>query len=249
MSNNKKVALITGGTSGIGLETAKVFLKKGYQVVVASVDGKQKVDSALVELSQLGDVDYQYLDVSDSERCKEVVDFTVQRFGRIDCLLNIAGVVGTLKPLVETDIADVKRTLQINLMGAIQMSYYAAQYMILNKSGVIVNISSISGAMVTNVGVGYHSSKAGINMATKTIAKALAEYGVRCVAIAPGSVNTEMQDPEYAELASAQMFRNRLIEPSEIANIAYLLCCEEASAINGTVIMADDGFTAWKSIF
>lgn len=249
MSNNKKVALITGGTSGIGYETAKVFLQKDYQVVVAGIDDHKKVDAALVELSQIGEIDYHYLDVSDEQGCKGIVEFTTRRFGQIDCLLNIAGIVGNLSPLVEIDLADVRKTLDVNLMGTVYMSYYAAKEMIRRKKGVIVNMSSISGSMVTNTGVGYHSSKAGINMATKAMARELAQYGIRCVAIAPGSVNTGMQDADVAEEAAAMMLKNRLIEPEEIANIAYMLCCEEASAINGTVVMADDGFTAWKSIF
>lgn len=249
MSNNKKVALITGGTSGIGYETAKVFLQNDYQVVVAGIDDNKKVDSALVELSQIGEIDYHYLDVADERSCRDIVEFTTRRFGQIDSLLNIAGIVGNLTPLVEIELDDVRKTLQVNLMGTVYMSYYAAKAMIPRKKGVIVNMSSISGSMVTNTGVGYHSSKAGINMATKAMARELSQYGIRCVVIAPGSVNTGMQDADTAGEAAAMMLKNRLIEPAEIANIAYFLCCDQASAINGSVVMADDGFTSWKSIF
>lgn len=249
MSCEKKVALITGGTSGIGLAAAKKFLKENYAVLVCSIDGKEKVDTALKVLKELGEVDYCYLDVADEQSCKEAAAYAVERFGGMDCLLNVAGVVGTLRPITETDMADVRKTIQINLMGTIYMSYYVSQYMILRKSGVIVNISSISGSMVTNVGVGYHSSKSGVDMAAKVMAKDLAKHGIRCISIAPGSVNTEMQDPRYVEESARFMLKNRLIEPEEIANAAYLMCMDEASAINGTLVMADDGFTAWKSLW
>lgn len=249
MSCDKKVALITGGTSGIGFAAAKKFLKENYAVLVCSIDGKEKVESALKVLRESGEAEYCYLNVAEEQSCKDAVGFAMERFGRIDCLLNIAGVVGTLRPIIETDMADVRKTIQVNLMGTILMSYYASRHMIAQKSGVIVNISSISGSMVTNVGVGYHSSKAGVDMAAKVMAKDLAKHGIRCVSIAPGSVNTEMQDPRYVEASSRFMLKNRLIEPEEIANAAFLMCMEEASAINGTVIMADDGFTAWKSLW
>lgn len=249
MSCEKKVALITGGTSGIGLAAAKKFLKENYAVLVCSIDGKEKVDTALKVLRDLGEADYCYLDVAEEQSCKEAAAYAVERFGEIDCLLNVAGVVGTLRPITETDMADVRKTIQINLMGTIYMSYYVSRYMIPRKSGVIVNISSISGSMVTNAGVGYHSSKSGVDMAAKVIAKDLAKHGIRCISIAPGSVNTEMQDPRYVEESARFMLRNRLIEPEEIANASYLMCMDEASAINGTVIMADDGFTAWKSLW
>lgn len=248
ISDEKQVALITGGTSGIGFQTAKKFLEHDFFVAVCSNDGPEKVEAALKELNRLGEVEYFALDVTSQEICEQVTTAVCERFGYIDVLINAAGIVGSLKPLVNTEIADIRRTINIDFMGSIRMTHAVARKMKERRSGVIMNISSISGAMVTNSGVGYHASKAAIDMATKVIAKAVASYGIRCVAVAPGSVNTGMQPKELKKQAAALMLRNRMIEPEEIAGIIYLLSLNEASAVNGTTVMADDGFIAWKTL-
>lgn len=244
----RQVALITGGTSGIGLQTAKKFLEHDFTVVVCSNDRPEKVEAALNELNRFGEVEYFVLDVANQAICEQVTTAVCERFEHIDILVNAAGIIGSLKPLVDMEISDIHHTIDIDFMGSIRMAYAVACKMRERRSGVIINISSISGAMVTNSGIGYHASKAGIDMATKVIAKAVAPYGIRCVAVAPGSVNTGMHPKELIGQAAALMLRNRMIESEEIAGIVYLLSLNEASVVNGTTIMADDGFTAWKTL-
>ena len=250
----EKAVLITGGTSGIGLATAKKFLIEGYKVCVVSVDGKAVVETAMKELEALGEVRYLRADVSCEEEAKAAIEQTVKIYGRIDVLCNIAGIVGDLTDPIEADLSEVERIFKINTMGSIYMAVYAARYMKEQGKGVIINTSSICGFLATNNGLGYHVSKGGINMATKVMAKDWGKYGIRCVAIAPGTVRTKLMDdfkdvPDFEKIAFSYHMKNRVIEPQEIANAVYLLSLDEASAINGSVVMTEDGFCSFKGVF
>ena len=244
-----RCVLITGGTSGIGLGTAKIFLKHGNKVVVASIDEEETVGRAMDELKPLGEVTYFRLDVADEKSCKDVVDQTVGTYGAVDVLCNIAGIVGELKTPLEADLQKVNHVIQVDLMGTIYMSVYAGRYMKERGKGVILNTSSICGFLASNVSVGYHGAKAGVNLITKVFAKELAPDGIRCVAVAPATVRTRLMDPSIEEEASTLHMKHRVEEPDEIAGVFHLLSLDEASAINGTTVMAEDGFCSFKGVW
>lgn len=244
-----RVVLITGGTRGIGLATAKLFLSYGNKVVVASIDDAETVKSAMKELTPLGEVTYLKLNVADENNCKEVVEKTMETYGSLDVLCNIAGIVGELKTPLEADIQKINDVIQVDLMGTIYMSIYAAKKMKEKGNGVILNTCSICSFMATNVSVAYHAAKAGVNMATKVFAKEFGPYGIRCVAVAPATVRTRLMDPSIEEEASALHMKHRVEEPEEIAGVFHLLSLDEASAINGTTVMAEDGFCSFKGVW
>ena len=248
MKENRSV-LITGGTRGIGLATAKKFLENGNRVVVASIDEEEAVQEALQELKALGEVSYFRLDIADEKNCREVVDKTVQLYGSVDVLCNIAGIVGELKPPLEADIKNINKVIQVDLIGTISMSICAGRYMKEQKKGVILNTSSICGFMAANVSVGYHAAKGGVNLVTKVFAKELSPFGIRCVAVAPATVRTRLMNPSIEDEASLLHMKQRVEEPEEIAGVFYLLSLDEASAINGTTVMADDGFCSFKGVW
>lgn len=244
-----RVVLITGGTRGIGLATAKLFLKYGNRVAVASLDDEITVDAAMKELKTLGEVTFFKLDVADEKQCREVVERTVQTYGAVDVLCNIAGIVGELKTPLEADLQKINAVIQVDLMGTIYMSVYAGKYMKKQGKGVILNTSSICGFLATNVSVGYHAAKAGVNLVTKVFAKELGEYGIRCAAVAPATVRTRLMDPAIEEEAGTLHMKQRVEEPEEIAGVFHLLSMDEASAINGTTVMAEDGFCSFKGVW
>ena len=244
-----RVVLITGGTSGIGLTIAKKALQSDDRVVLLSVDDEKKIETALQALRPFVDITIYHTDVSNENECKNTVDKVYAKYGRIDVLVNCAGVLGEICPVLEANLKDVYRTIQIDLMGSLYMGMYVAKHMKEQLSGVIINMSSVCGTIAANESIGYHAAKGGVDMATKVWAKVLAPYGIRCVGVAPGAVRTPILDPEWEKEGRKLHMRERLIEPEEIAEVVYFLSTEKASAINGTTIMVDDGYTSFKGIW
>lgn len=238
-----RIILITGGTKGIGLATAKKFLSNGDKVVVL---GRHEVP--MDELINLGEVSFFKADVSSADDCQAAIDFTIEKYGQIDVLVNVAGVVGKRSPFLEADLKDVEKTISINLMGTIYASQFAAREMVKKRSGVIVNVGSIDGFMANTESIGYHASKGGVKMLTQAMARELSPYGVRVVSVAPGWVRTGMIDKPIEKVGAALHMKGRIIEPEEIAGAIYILTLPEASAINGSTVMADDGYTSFKGV-
>lgn len=242
------VVMVTGGTRGIGFETAKKYLNQGDKVAIASIDAPEVIEQAMSELSELGEVIFIECNIADAEQCRKAVEQTVEQFGTIDVLANVAGVVGQRVPLVEAELDDIFNTIQINLMGTIQLCHYVGKVMAANKSGVIVNVGSICGSIANTENIGYHASKGGVRMVTQALARELSPYGVRVVSVAPGWVKTGMIDKPIEEIGSKLHMKGRIINPIEIANAIYLMSLPEASAINGSTIMADDGYSSFKGV-
>lgn len=240
-----KIVVITGGTKGIGLATAKKFLADGCHVLVL---GRHDEPDKLAELAKIGDVTFVKADVSNVSDCRRAIDTAVQKYGKVDILVNVAGVVGRRGSFTELDLADIQNTIQINLMGTIAMSQFAAKNMVKNRSGVIVNVGSIDGFMANTESIGYHASKGGVKMITQAMARELSPYGIRVVSVAPGWVKTGMIDKDIEEVGSKLHMKGRIILPEEIANAIYLMCLPEASAINGSTVMADDGYASFKGV-
>lgn len=238
-----RIVLISGGTKGIGLATTKKFLAQGDKAVIL---GRSYVESALEELRSMGEVTYIQADISREEDCRKAVEETVGKYGCIDVLANVAGVVGKRSAFAQLDLQDVQNTININLMGTIYMSYYAAKEMISRHSGVIINVGSICGFLANTEAVGYHASKGGIKMLTQAMARELSPYGIRVVSVAPGWVRTGMIDKGIEEIGNRLHMKGRIIEPEEVADAIYLMSLSEASAINGSTIMVDDGYASFK---
>lgn len=247
MSETKKVCLITGGTSGIGLETAKLFLQKGYNVFICSIEKEEVVSEVLKELQTLGEVSYGTVDVSDEGQCEKIVAKAMGKYGRIDVLVNVAGIT---EPdlFLKGNFEGMKRVLDIDLIGTLCMCKYAAKAMIPHKRGVIVNISSMCSVIVNAAEVGYHSAKAGVTRATQVLAKELADYNIRCVSVAPAWVRTRLIGAGTDGPGGMLHLRKRILEPKEVADVIYLMTTDEAVAINGSQILADDGLCGFKTL-
>jgi NAD(P)-dependent dehydrogenase (short-subunit alcohol dehydrogenase family) len=240
-----QVVIVTGGTRGIGFATAEKFLKAQDKVIVL---GRHANEETLSALQALGEVTFIKSDVSKKEDCQRVVQEVMERYGRIDVLVNVAGVVGKRDAFTQVDLDDVENTININLMGTIYLSHFTAREMITAKAGVIVNVGSICGFMANTESIGYHASKGGVKMITQAMARELSPYGIRVVSVAPGWVRTGMIDKEIEEIGSRLHMKGRIIEPEEIAGAVYLMTLPEASAINGTTVMVDDGYSSFKGV-
>ncbi|SEG08444.1 SDR family NAD(P)-dependent oxidoreductase [Marinobacterium lutimaris] len=242
------VVIVTGGTRGIGLETARKFLEKGDKVVVASVDSEEVIRQSMDSLSKLGEVHFVECNLTSQADCEKAVQTAVDQYGRIDLLVNVAGVVGKREPLVAGYLDDIYNTININLMGTINIGHFVSKVMVEQKSGVIINVGSICGSMANTESIGYHASKGGVKMVTQAMARELSPFGVRVLSVAPGWVNTAMIDAPIAEIGGKLHMKGRIIEPREIADAIYLLSLPEASAINGSTVMVDDGYASFKGV-
>ena len=243
-----RVVVITGGTSGIGLATAHKFLKAGDKVVVTSNDPKEKIDLAMKQLEADGGAEFCFCDISKREDCQRAVQFAVEKYGRVDVLANVAGISGRRQSFLDGDMEDTIRVININLMGTLYMSQFAAREMARRQYGVIINVGSICGLMANSEAIGYHASKGAVKMVTQALAKELTQYGVRVLSVAPGWVNTGLMDQEVARVGGKLHMRGRVLEPQGVANVIYLLSLEEAAASNGTTVSADDGYTSFKGV-
>lgn len=240
-----RITIITGGTKGIGFATAKKFLSCGDKVIIL---GRHENESALEELKKEGEVTFIKADVSIADDSRRVVSAVMETYGRIDILSNVAGVVGTRGAFVDLDLADIQNTININLMGTINLSQLAAREMIKQHSGVIINVGSIDGFLANTESIGYHASKGGVKMLTQAMARELSPYGIRVLSVAPGWVKTGMIDKPIEEIGSRLHMKGRIILPEEIADAIWLMSLPEASAINGTTVMADDGYSSFKGV-
>ncbi|SHH80420.1 3-oxoacyl-ACP reductase FabG [Sporanaerobacter acetigenes] len=240
-----KVAIITGAGSGIGRATSIKFAQEGAKVVVVdvNVDG---INETVKEIEQIGGVARGYkMDVTNRSEIEEVVEKTVKEFGKLDVLVNNAGITkdSTLKKMTEEQWDAV---ININLKGVFNCGQVAALQMIEQKSGVILNAASVV-ALYGNFGqTNYAAAKFGVVGMTKTWAKELGRKGIRVNAVAPGFIRTPMTAgmPENVLKGMEESTPlGRLGEAEEIANAYAFLASEEASYITGTVLSVDGGKT------
>ena len=140
-----KIVIVTGGTRGIGFETAKKFLNEGNKVIIASIDDDKTIKEAVEELSEIGEVTFYKCNVSCREDCEDVVKETINKYGRIDVLANVAGIVGKRESFIDIDLDDTLNVIKVNLMGTINIGHYVSSEMVRQKSGVIINLGSICG--------------------------------------------------------------------------------------------------------
>ncbi len=244
MTPNHKVAVVTGAARGIGLAIAKKFLEEGYRVALLDIDAAElaKADSLLGEESLA-----ITCDVSDQQQVRAAVKEITTRFGRIDALVNNAG-IAVFKPLLETTLEEWERVLAVNLTGAFICTQACAPEMLKNGGGAIVNIGSISGLRASTLRVAYGTSKAALAHLTRQQAAELGNAGIRVNLVAPGPVDTAMAKLVHTADIRADYHDaiplNRYGLEEEIAAAVWFLCSDAASYVNGQALAVDGGFDA-----
>ena len=243
MADKDKTAIVTGAGRGIGREIARKLLGMGMTVV--PVDLRQDLlDDLPAALDSPGDkLDCRTLDVTDSEGFTELVGDVAAKYGRVDVLVNNAGILrdGLLMRMSDEDWDLV---LRVNLTSAFFGTRAAAKYMVRQRGGSIVNMASYSGLEGNRGQANYAASKAGLLGLTKTTAKELASKNVRCNAIAPGFIKTEMTGtlPQQAiDMGLAQIPMRRMGQPEDVANVAAFLASDASGYITGQVLSVDGG--------
>ncbi len=243
--NFSPVVVVTGGARGIGLEICHTFLKRGYRVAALDTD-KETLTKTKVHFNN-PDFLAIHCDVSKPHQVSRSVARIEKKFGRIDSLVNNAG-VAIFKPILEVTWQDWRYIMDTNLDGAFWCTQSCAKVMLKNGGGSVVNIASISGLRASTLRVAYGTSKAAIIHLTKQQAAELGDVGIRVNCVAPGPVATEMAKLVHSKAIIKDYHdtipMNRYGSTEEIANAVAFLCSREASYINGQTIAVDGGFDA-----
>jgi NAD(P)-dependent dehydrogenase (short-subunit alcohol dehydrogenase family) len=245
-----KVALITGGTSGIGRDAAVLFAKAGAKVVIAGrreVEGKETVE--MVRAAG-GDGVFVKADVSKAAEVDALVQRTVEKFGRLDVAFNNAGIEGTWVPVIEQSEEDWDRTIDINLKGVwLCLKYEIQQMLKQGGGGAIVNMSSAAGFVGLAGAATYCASKHGVLGLTKTAALETARAGIRVNAVCPAVIETPMAERAYADPGVNKFVRGlhpmgRFGRAEEIAEAVLWMCSDRASFMTGQSLVLDGGLLA-----
>lgn len=240
------VSVVTGGARGIGLAIGQWFLAHGHKVVLLDID-KATLDATEQNLNRPDDVLCLHTDVSQPEQVQAAAARVMEHFGRVDALVNNAG-VAVFKPALETTFQEWRHVLSTNLDGAFLCTQAFAAIMTRQRSGAIVNIASISGLRASTLRIAYGTSKAALIHMTKQHAAEFGNYGVRVNAICPGPVETEMAKLVHSVAIRSDYYDTiplgRYGTTQEMANTVGFLCSPEASFINGQYVAVDGGFDA-----
>lgn len=240
-----KVAIITGAGSGMGLAMTQRFIAEGARVVAGDI-----AESHLETLRAIPGVTAVHADVTVQADIDQLVA-TAVGLGRLDIVVNNAGIVDRFLPAGEMTDEVWNKVLAVNLTGPMMLSRAALPVMLSAGKGVIVNIASVGGLAGARAGAAYVTSKHGLVGLTRNIAATYGPDGIRCVAIAPGGVNTgiplggQPSERGFAALNRTLTANIRTGEPIEIANVALFLASDEASFINGEIVVADGGWLAF----
>lgn len=245
-----KVAVITGGASGIGEGTVRRFHAEGARVVIGDVQDERGKELA----QELGErTTYASADVTDEAAVALLVDTAVDRFGRLDVMFNNAGIIGAVGPIDRTRMADADLTIAVNLRGVLAGMKHAARVMKPQRSGSIISTSSPA-AVLGGVGAHVYSGvKAGIIGLSNSVAAELRQYGVRCNVIVPGAVVSQMTARVVADgaddLSGAERaldrtsYMGRALQPADVAAGALYLASDDAAFVTGIVLPVDAGMT------
>ncbi|MWV42429.1 glucose 1-dehydrogenase [Paenibacillus sp. HJL G12] len=254
MKLQDKVAVITGAGSGMGKEMALLFGREGAKLVLADIS-QATLDQVVAEVKDNGGSAVGVLaNVAKEEDVQNMIDTAVNTYGSLDVLVNNAGIMDKMTPV--TDVTDElwERVISINATGPMRAIRKALPIMIKQGKGVIVNTASVGGLYGSRAGAAYTASKHAVVGLTKNVGFQYADAGIRCNAIAPGGVETNimadagdmnMESRGLKKAMSGAGFNPRNGQPSEIAKVALFLASDDSSFVNGTVITADAGWTAY----
>lgn len=241
-----KVALVTGGGRGIGSAVARALAAEGAFVIINYNGSRDKAEAVAEEIRKAGGDAVTYgCDVSDFGACQTMVQELTERYQHIDILVNNAGITrdGLLMKMSEEDF---DRVLDINLKGCFHTIRHLSRIFLKQRSGRIINISSVSGIMGNAGQANYSASKAGVIGLTKSVARELASRGITCNAVAPGFIATDMTQamPEAArDRVKEQIPMGRVGQPEEIAELVVFLASDKAAYLTGQVIAVDGGMS------
>ncbi len=244
------VALISGGNSGIGLASALRFARMGWRVALAARDAGKGAAAVAAVQEASGEGRFLRCDVREAAQCEAAVAETLAHFGRIDCLVNNAGVVLRNRTVVETTLEEWHRVFEVNLHGAFYLSKYALPSLIEAK-GSIVNVSSYVGLVALAGLPAYGAAKGALVQLTRALAIDHAAQGVRANCVCPGTVRTPMTDKAWAdygegaeEVWSVKHPLGRIAEAEEVAAAICFFASEDASFLTGVIMPVDGGITA-----
>lgn len=245
-----KVAIVTGGNTGIGYGCAKCFVEAGMKVVIAARrEEKGVVAAAELNVMGPGEAVFFKCDVSDPDQVKALVEFAVEKYGRLDAMINNAGYVPAHLDACDMPIESYQKVLGTNLMGEFYGCHYAIPHLRKTK-GAIVNMSSILSKVGQEQTAGYSSTKGGINSLTQTLSIEEARHGVRVNAICPGHIVTELFEMECAKVADPEAYADRCNRyswmgrggtPEEIGTTALFLISPWAGYITGVCLNVSGG--------
>lgn len=245
MKLENKVAIVTGGSTGIGLAIVEAYLKEGAKVVIASFD-EEEVNSAVRDLSKTYDENNilgVVCNVKDLNDIKKTVKSAIDRFGKIDILVNNAGITNA-KPTVDVTDEDFLNMFEVNTFGPFRFIREVIPYM-QNGGGSIINTSSMVGTYGAAMQAGYSASKFAVNGLTKACAKELGRYNIRVNAVAPGAVYTNMVKDSTTDEQQAMLSKlcplGRIANPNELAGAYVYLASDDSSFTNGAIINVDGG--------
>lgn len=252
MKLQNKVAVVTGAGSGMGKAIAKSYAKEGAKVIAADINLETVTSVAAGIVTEGGTATAIIANVTKEKDIQNMIDIAISKYGTLDILVNNAGIMDNFVPAAEVTDELWEKVFDVNVTGPMRAIRKALPIFIKKGSGIIINIASAGGLLGSRAGASYTASKHAVIRLTKNVGFQYAKLGVRCNAIAPGAVNTNIgttiNDPNKfgMERAMAGMNLNpRIGEPEEIARIALFLACDDSSLINGTIITADSGWTAY----
>ena len=246
-----KVVIITGARRGMGKSHALKLAEAGAKVVVADIS-KEDCQIVVDEIQKnKGEAIAVKCDVSKKEEIENMVGQAIDKWGKVDVLVNNAGII-KFKPFIELTEEEWDRTLDVNLKGYFLCAQAAAKEMIKKKSGIIINIASVEMGQVGNGMpniVDYCASKGGVVAMTEALTVELAPYNIRVNAISPGAIETPMseaakEDPQLLEQVLSKIPMRRMGKPEEVSNLVLFLASDASSYINGSTIVIDGGWLA-----
>ena len=238
----EKVAVVTGGASGIGLATTKKLLSEGANVVILDL----KMDEEIINRLG-GNAIYLKCDVSNEENVKNCIEEIIKKFNHIDYLVANAGIGGSASKPHEASMDEWNKVISVNQTGIFLLNKYVINEMLKNGKGAVVNTSSMYGLVGSTTSFAYSASKGAINQMTRSLALTYARDNIRVNAIAPGYVDTpilSMVPDNIKEAMGNELPIGRLGKDKEIANLICYLLSDDASFITGAIIPIDGGFTA-----
>ena len=252
MKLQNKVAVVTGAGSGMGKAMATLFAKEGAKVIISDIN-LEAISDVISEITTKGGIATAIVaNVTKEKDVQNMIDAAVGTYGTLDILVNNAGIMDNFVPAESITDELWEKVFAVNITGPMRAIRKALPIFIAKKAGIIVNIASAGGLLGSRAGASYTASKHAVVGLTRNVGFQYAKLGIRCNAIAPGAVNTNIGKTIYnpdafgMERAMAGISLNpRVGEPDEIARIALFLACDDSSFINGAIITADAGWTAY----